>query len=561
MAAKARQNDGPPSSYHIGGTTYEVHPAALLFPLPEEDSPRFLEMVADIRENGPLVPVYVRGRVLADGRTRARAAEVAGCEIQVEEIPEGMSISAFVTSVNLHRRNLNEDQRAGIAAALVDLRKQERREAQGLDRHLRRGRAATRAADAAEPAAEEKDTGSSAASGGSAESGAGATPESAGDGVGGPASAPGAEASAGAAGRAKSGEAASEPLEALTLGQAAADLNVSPKLVKRASAVIHKDPSFRVPISNGIIKVVDAERLLKQPEDVRAKVLELLSAPGASLSFRDACDRALGREPSGKSRAPKGPRRTAPAVASGSSGAGSGVSGLPALPALPGEDGAEDGAAGAAEPASASPAPAEPAQGETGPESSSGPPAPPASERPPVPVPVHFAPGHDAPTPHLQSPADVVDGVRLLFGKIDLDVCSSAEEQARVGALRWFTTEADPFQEPWQGLIYVFPPLEADTVQRFASRALTEIEASRAQAVAFFGPLDLRDRWAVDFVSHRSFRGVVVSRDSPEFPVPGGEPWRPGYPFALYLLGGGFELGRAVEAFAHWGEVLAIRRG
>ena len=160
----------------------------------------------------------------------------------------------------------------------------------------------------------------------------------------------------------------------------------------------------------------------------------------------------------------------------------------------------------------------------------------------------------------MESPQDVLNGVRLVMGSIALDPCSSDAAQQRVGALRWFTADQDAFAEPWKGAVYVFPPLTSDSLSRFSGRLLAELEAPRVAAAALLAPLDLRDRWCVDLLSHRTFRAVVISHGSPEFRLPDGRPWKPGYSFAVYLFGADLRVDRAVEAFSHWGEVLAVHR-
>jgi DNA modification methylase len=101
--------------------TYETHPAADIFPLIEDEARRELEL--DIEANGLIEPIWLTadGLVL-DGRNR-----LASC-LNVHVAPrfrtyEGDDPVAFVVSLNLNRRHLNESQRAMVAARIATLPK------------------------------------------------------------------------------------------------------------------------------------------------------------------------------------------------------------------------------------------------------------------------------------------------------------------------------------------------------------------------------------------------------------------------------------------------------
>jgi hypothetical protein len=106
---------------------YEVHPAAAQFPLLQGAA--FDELVESIRKHGQLVPVVIYRGLLLDGRNRARAVERLQKEGQDIALitrdwqPSDVCQSpvAFVMAMNLHRRDLTDDQRAQIAAALLPM--------------------------------------------------------------------------------------------------------------------------------------------------------------------------------------------------------------------------------------------------------------------------------------------------------------------------------------------------------------------------------------------------------------------------------------------------------
>ena len=99
--------------------TIEAHPIADLFPLMEGEE--FQELVEDIRRHGLRTPILLDpdGRVL-DGRNRLRACRAAGVEPRFETWDGQGSALELVVSLNLHRRHLNESQRAMLAARLKE---------------------------------------------------------------------------------------------------------------------------------------------------------------------------------------------------------------------------------------------------------------------------------------------------------------------------------------------------------------------------------------------------------------------------------------------------------
>lgn len=123
-AAMAKKESPPPTSPKVTKIgEHEVHPAAALFPMiGDAEYPSFLE---DIRANGQRKRIVRIGKLILDGRNRLRACLEVGVEPLFrafgDDPSDGSDPIAFVVSENIHRRHLNETQRAFVGAELVPM--------------------------------------------------------------------------------------------------------------------------------------------------------------------------------------------------------------------------------------------------------------------------------------------------------------------------------------------------------------------------------------------------------------------------------------------------------
>lgn len=94
------------------------HPLADLFPLIQ--GREFHELVADIKANGLREPVWLYDNQILDGRNRWLACGELGIDPPTRDY-EGDDPLGFVVSLNLHRRHLDESQRAMVAGKIANL--------------------------------------------------------------------------------------------------------------------------------------------------------------------------------------------------------------------------------------------------------------------------------------------------------------------------------------------------------------------------------------------------------------------------------------------------------
>jgi N6-adenosine-specific RNA methylase IME4 len=94
------------------------HRFSELFPLLQ--GREFDELAADIKRNGLREPVWLHDGQVLDGRNRWRACQQLGVEAKTR-VYTGDDPLAFVISLNLHRRQLSESQRAMVAAKIANM--------------------------------------------------------------------------------------------------------------------------------------------------------------------------------------------------------------------------------------------------------------------------------------------------------------------------------------------------------------------------------------------------------------------------------------------------------
>jgi len=95
----------------------------------------FEALKKDIQKHGQQEPIIAIGETILDGRNRYNACKQLnheGIQARVYEDGEITDLVNFVLSSNLHRRHLNESQRAMVAAKLANLKP-------GANQHTKKG--------------------------------------------------------------------------------------------------------------------------------------------------------------------------------------------------------------------------------------------------------------------------------------------------------------------------------------------------------------------------------------------------------------------------------------
>ena len=122
-ATPTRKNSAPDLKFH---------PLANLFPLLGEDE--LVTLSRDIADNGLQFPIALHEGMILDGRNRYTACVMANVTPQFVEF-EGDDPVRFVVTTNLHRRHLNESQRAMVAAKLANMQHGGNRKVQSANLH------------------------------------------------------------------------------------------------------------------------------------------------------------------------------------------------------------------------------------------------------------------------------------------------------------------------------------------------------------------------------------------------------------------------------------------
>lgn len=77
------------------------------------------------------------------------------------------------------------------------------------------------------------------------------------------------------------------------------------------------------------------------------------------------------------------------------------------------------------------------------------------------------------------TPPEIIEAVRDVLGKIDLDPASTAAANKIVKAKKFYTTSDDGLRKPWGGCVWLNPPYSIVLIQQFVTKLIDEWNAGR----------------------------------------------------------------------------------
>jgi hypothetical protein len=122
------------SESQVTKTAKQFHPIADMFPLMTETE--FAGLRSDIEANGQREAIWLHDDKIIDGRNRYNACQDLGIEPKFQEWSGSGSVVAFVVSLNLNRRHLNESQRAMVAQKITNMQRGDNQFSVGEDTQI-----------------------------------------------------------------------------------------------------------------------------------------------------------------------------------------------------------------------------------------------------------------------------------------------------------------------------------------------------------------------------------------------------------------------------------------
>jgi ParB-like chromosome segregation protein Spo0J len=118
IVSAANSTASAPQRATVSTPRLESHPLAAIFPMMV--GKKMDELVASIKKDGLQHPIVLAGDLIVDGRCRYEACRIAGIEPHFETYDEEdpAALVGFIQAANIHRRHMEPQQLAMIAAKL-----------------------------------------------------------------------------------------------------------------------------------------------------------------------------------------------------------------------------------------------------------------------------------------------------------------------------------------------------------------------------------------------------------------------------------------------------------
>lgn len=133
------------------------------------------------------------------------------------------------------------------------------------------------------------------------------------------------------------------------------------------------------------------------------------------------------------------------------------------------------------------------------------------------------------------TPPDVLEDVRALLGKIELDPASSDAAQKHVKAEKYFTIEDDALSQDWNGKVFLNPPYAQPAIEHFATKLVAEYQAGRVTEAVMLTHNYTDTRWF--HVGESVARAICFTRGRIRFVSPDGSLASPTQGQAFFYLG------------------------
>ena len=156
-------------------------------------------------------------------------------------------------------------------------------------------------------------------------------------------------------------------------------------------------------------------------------------------------------------------------------------------------------------------------------------------------------------------PSEIVPGLRMALGDIDMALCSLSARKCGVQASHWHDPANADLSVRWDGSVLAAPPV--GRLDEFLTKLLSECDSGRSVRVALLAPVDLTHPLFDRVLDAERLRLAVFERDRRATRGRGAVSPMGNPRTALYLFDIPNPTTELVAAFEPWGHALLPRGG